>query len=128
MPKSVQFRPEPDFSTPPVVPRSAGFAAGDSSPGAAVDLRKQLERTPVQVRRSGSQSVAVIFGKGVAKAGVLLYREPLSRPAATLSPPSGERAGRGDQSARFVRLNSKSVKVRQTDTGQTTGQNGMQRL
>jgi hypothetical protein len=28
MPKSVQFRPEPDFSTPPAVPRSAGFAAG----------------------------------------------------------------------------------------------------
>jgi len=66
MPKSVQFRPEPDFSTPPVVPRSAGFAAGDSSPGAAVDLRKLLERTPVQVRRSVSQSVAAMLGKAWA--------------------------------------------------------------
>jgi hypothetical protein len=28
MPKSVQFRPEPAFSTPPIVPRMAGFAAG----------------------------------------------------------------------------------------------------
>ena len=28
MPKSVQFSPEPDFLTPPVVPPGAGFAAG----------------------------------------------------------------------------------------------------
>ena len=63
MPKSVQFRPEPDFSTPPVVPRSAGFAAGDSSPGAAVDWRKLPERTPVKLRRSQSQSVAVIYSQ-----------------------------------------------------------------
>jgi hypothetical protein len=60
MPKSVQWRTEPDFSTPPVVPWSAGFAAGDSSPGAAVDWRKLPERTPIKPRRSQSQSVAVI--------------------------------------------------------------------
>jgi hypothetical protein len=60
MPKSVQWRTEPDFSTPPVVPWSAGFAAGDSSPGAAVDWRKLPERTPIKLRRSQSQSVAVI--------------------------------------------------------------------
>ena len=38
MPKSVQWRSEPDFSTPSVVPRSAGFAAGQMGQTGALPI------------------------------------------------------------------------------------------
>jgi len=77
-----------DFTAFALILRMDMGGRGDKNP------KPNLNRSP-----SPSQSVAVIYGKGVAKAGALFYREPLSRPAASLSPPSGERAGRGDRPA-----------------------------
>jgi|SRR5208282_5470863 hypothetical protein len=99
---------------PPVNSRHAHFGRQSAPPpataavkGDAAKTEKKTERTvkavcPIKPRRSQSQPVAVIFWKGVAKAGVLLYREPLFRPAcpamasgrrraATLSPLGEER-------------------------------------
>jgi hypothetical protein len=106
MPKSVQFRPDPGFSTPPVVPRTAAFMSSQS-PSQSVAVRSSDKI----VASAGSLRPSFLSALALASADALIF------------PATGETQGRSRKGPKSncvkVGLPAMAPKVFEAKAGQT---------